>query len=97
MVLLGYGLVEIPRTVWRRSFPESRLQWHYYRVGRAAERLQSASFDLQRLLHVVQATSGPISRRDPLRKHMDLIVGFVEHYSPIPLCGGLGLCASLCC
>lgn len=86
MVLLGYGLVEIPRTVWRRSFPESRLQWHHYRVGRAAERLQSAGFDLQRLLQVVQATSGPISRRDPLRRNMDLIVGFVEHYSPIALC-----------
>ncbi len=85
MVLLGYGLVEIPRNVWRRSFPEARLRWHHYRVGKAAERLQTASHDLQRLLQVVQATSGPISRRDPLRRYMDIIVRFVEHYSPLSL------------
>lgn len=85
MVLLGYGLVEIPRNVWRRSFPEARLKWHHYRVGKAAERLQTASYDLQRLLQVVQATSGPISRRDPLRGYMDIIVRFVEHYSPLAL------------
>lgn len=31
IALLGYGLVEVPRTLWRRSFPESRLKWHYHR------------------------------------------------------------------
>lgn len=35
IALLGYGLVEIPRILWRRSFPESRLKWHYHRVGRS--------------------------------------------------------------
>lgn len=39
IALLGYGLVEIPRIFWRRSFPEARLKYHYHRVGRAAERL----------------------------------------------------------
>lgn len=39
IALLGYGLVEIPRIFWRRSFPETRLKYHYHRVGRAAERL----------------------------------------------------------
>jgi hypothetical protein len=31
--LLGFGLVELPRLLWRRSFPESRLKWHYHRVS----------------------------------------------------------------
>ncbi len=31
ILLLGYGLVEIPRVLWRRSFPEKRLRWHYHR------------------------------------------------------------------
>jgi len=39
IALLGYGLVEIPRIFWRRPFPETRLKYHYHRVGRAAERL----------------------------------------------------------
>lgn len=26
--LLGYGLVDIPRVLWRRSFPETRLKWY---------------------------------------------------------------------
>ena len=34
IALLGYGLVEIPRVFWRRSFPEKRLKWHYHRQGR---------------------------------------------------------------
>ena len=36
ILLLGYGLVEIPRVLWRRSFPEKRLRWHYHRRGHVA-------------------------------------------------------------
>ena len=42
IALLGYGLVEIPRIFWRRSWPETRLKWHYHRVGRAADKLTDA-------------------------------------------------------
>ena len=43
------------------------------RVGRAAEKLQDAAAEMARVATVVEATSQPMARRDPLRKHMDLI------------------------
>ena len=43
------------------------------RVGRAAERLEAAVVEMTRVATVVEATSQPMARRDPLRAHMDLI------------------------
>ena len=43
------------------------------RVGRAAEKLQDAAAEMAHVATVVEATSQPMARRDPLRKHMDLI------------------------
>ncbi len=75
IALLGYGLVEIPRIFWRRSFPESRLKWHYHRVGRAADKLTDSSDELERVLAIVLATSQQIPRGDAqLRHYMDLII-----------------------
>ena len=49
------------------------------RVGRAAEKLQDAAGEMARVATVVEATSQPMARRDPLRKHMDLIYKEVSH------------------
>lgn len=75
VALLGYGLVEIPRIFWRRSFPEARLKWHYHRVGRAAEKLTDASDELERVLAIVLATSQQIPRGDTkMRGYTDFII-----------------------
>jgi hypothetical protein len=75
IALLGYGLVEIPRILWRRSFPEARLKWHYHRVGRAADKLTDSSDELERALAIVLATSQQIPRAEAkLRRFMDLII-----------------------
>ena len=75
IALLGYGLVEIPRIFWRRSFPETRLKWHYHRVGRAADKLTDASAELETVLAIVLATSQQIPRSDTtLRRYMDLVI-----------------------
>lgn len=75
IALLGYGLVEIPRILWRRSFPEARLKWHYHRVGRAADKLTDSSDELERVLAIVLATSQQIPRAEAkLRRFMDLII-----------------------
>ena len=75
IALLGYGLVEIPRIFWRRSFPEARLKWHYHRVGRAADKLTDASDELERALAIVLATSQQIPRaEEQLRRYMDLTI-----------------------
>ncbi|KAL4450039.1 hypothetical protein ABPG77_010708 [Micractinium sp. CCAP 211/92] len=86
IALLGYGLVEIPRIFWRRSFPESRLKWHYHRVGRAADKLTDSSDELERVLAIVLATSQQIPRGDAqLRHYMDLIIKYADDYSPVRL------------
>ena len=75
IALLGYGLVEIPRIFWRRSFPESRLKWHYHRVGRAADKLTDSSDELERVLAIVLATSQQVPRGDTrMRHYMDAII-----------------------
>jgi hypothetical protein len=79
VALLGYGLVEIPRIFWRRSWPETRLKWHYHRVGRAADRLTDASDELERVLAIVLATSQQVPRADAkLRAYMDYIIRCVR-------------------
>ena len=30
-LFLGYGLVEVPRSMWRHAEPEVRLRWHLFR------------------------------------------------------------------
>ena len=78
IALLGYGLVEIPRILWRRSFPEARLRWHYHRVGRAADALTDASDELERALAIVLATSQQVPRGDVLlRERMDRCIRWV--------------------
>ena len=43
------------------------------RVGRAAEKLQTAAREMAHVATVVEATSQPMARRDPLRARMDII------------------------
>lgn len=43
------------------------------RVGRAAEKLEDATLEMQLVATVIEATSQPMSRRDPLRPYMDII------------------------
>ena len=86
VALLGYGLVEVPRVMWRRSFPESRFTWHLHRVGRAAARLDDAAKELERCLAVVLITSQQVHRSDTeLRRKADDLVEYTDRISPVPL------------
>ncbi|EIE27296.1 hypothetical protein COCSUDRAFT_64161 [Coccomyxa subellipsoidea C-169] len=53
------------------------------RVGRAGEKLEDAVVEMTRVATVVEATSQPMPRRDPLRKYMDIIYREAEEGSPI--------------
>ena len=48
------------------------------RIGQAAEKLEDAALDVQRVATVVEATSKTMSSRDPLRRYMDLIYAQVS-------------------
>ena len=55
------------------STPEAERVREACRVGRAAEKLQAAAREMAHVATVVEATSQPMARRDPLRAHMDTI------------------------
>ncbi|KAL0026350.1 hypothetical protein WJX79_001807 [Trebouxia sp. C0005] len=80
--LLGYGLVEIPRGMWNQANPEERLRSCSYRLGRCADTLEDAASELQSVITVVEATSQPMSRRDPMRPYMDIIYKYAQDKSP---------------
>ncbi len=53
-------------------------------MGRAAEKLEDAVVEMTTVATVVEATSQPMPRRDPLRKYMDIIyreVAFANTHS----------------
>ncbi|OQU76066.1 LMBR1 domain-containing protein 2 homolog A isoform X2 [Sorghum bicolor] len=71
--LLGFGLSEIPRNVWRSADWTRRLQFLSHRVSKMATKLDHAHQEYCNAIFVVQATSNQMSKRDPLRPCMDII------------------------
>jgi hypothetical protein len=85
IALLGYGLVDVPRSLWRASFPEARLRWRLHRVGGAAARAEAAAAELERALAVVLITAAQVPRSDPgVRAAADALVAYAARASPVP-------------
>lgn len=86
MALLGYGLVEVPKVLWRRSFPETRLKWHLHRVGKSWKRLEKAAKELEQCLIIVIVTVQQIPRSEIfLRQKADHLMEYTHQASPIAL------------
>ena len=69
-------------------------------MGRTADTLEDAAFELQSVVTVVEATHQPMSRRDPLRPLMDKIYEYAQSHSPFspsmcPKVGPLPVCGVL--
>ena len=82
VLLLGYGLVSIPRSLWRASFPDARLRACYAGVAASAERLAAAAAEARAVAAVVAATVAPVPRRDPLRPAADIVMAQAEATAP---------------
>jgi len=72
VVMLGYGLVELPRELWSQRSPKKLLEWHYCNAPQVEERLLFAQADLEDVLDAVE-------QFDPSRS--DLIVQ--AHYQDV--------------
>lgn len=72
-LLLGFGLVEIPRGLWRHANLDERAKWLSHKVAKVAEKLDHAHQELSTAIVITQATSTQMSRRDRLRPMMDII------------------------
>ncbi|PAN08329.1 hypothetical protein PAHAL_1G403500 [Panicum hallii] len=71
--LLGFGLSEIPRNIWKNADWSHRQKVLSHRVAKMAVKLDSAHQEYSNAIVVAQATSNQMSKRDLLRPYMDII------------------------
>lgn len=71
--LLGFGLSEIPKAIWRNADWTSRQKVLSHKIAKMAVKLDEAHQELSNAIAVAQATSKQMSKRDPLRPYMNII------------------------
>ncbi|KAK3211247.1 hypothetical protein Dsin_015953 [Dipteronia sinensis] len=71
--LLGFGLSEIPKSIWRNADWTTRQKVLSHKIAKMAVKLDDAHQDLSNAIVVAQATSNQMSKRDPLRPYMNVI------------------------
>ncbi|AQK56416.1 LMBR1-like conserved region family protein [Zea mays] len=71
--LLGFGLSEIPRNIWKNAYWSHRQKVLSHRVAKMAVKLDNAHQEYSNAIVVAQATSNQMSKRDILRPYMDII------------------------
>ncbi|KAJ7945435.1 LMBR1 domain-containing protein 2-like A [Quillaja saponaria] len=71
--LLGFGLSEIPKSIWRIADWTTHQKVLSHKIAKMAVRLDDAHQELSNAIVVAQATSNQMSKRDPLRPYMDFI------------------------
>ncbi|KAK4411700.1 hypothetical protein Sango_0243000 [Sesamum angolense] len=71
--LLGFGLSEIPKSIWRNADWTTRHKFLSHKIAKIALKLDDAHKELSNAIVVAQATSKQMSKRDPLRPYMDVI------------------------
>ncbi|XP_078429698.1 LMBR1-like membrane protein [Wolffia australiana] len=71
--LLGFGLSEIPKSIWKNADWDNRQKVLSHRVAKMAVNLDDAHQEFSNAIVVTQATSNQMTKRDPLRPYMDVI------------------------
>lgn len=75
VLLLGHGLVEVPRGLWQRAQRGHALRRAYFRAAKLSLERAEAQERLDELLQEIQQVSGSISSsHHPLRRHLDVIL-----------------------
>ncbi|KAK9795930.1 hypothetical protein WJX73_006763, partial [Symbiochloris irregularis] len=72
--LMGYGLVAIPKKLWRLADSKTQRRVLTHQAGVQADRAISARLELSKARALVAKVSEMFPRRDPMRKYMDKIV-----------------------
>ncbi|XP_015166131.1 LMBR1 domain-containing protein 2 homolog A-like isoform X3 [Solanum tuberosum] len=71
--LLGFGLSEIPKGIWRCADWTTHQKILSHKVAKMAVKLDDAHQEFSNAIVVAQATSKQMSKRDPLRPYMNVI------------------------
>ena len=83
VLLLAYGLVDVPRCLWRYSDLDAWSLHATTKIGKLNLKLEDAKQELKLSAAIANNVSRLISKRDSLRKYMDQI--FEEVSSIIPM------------
>ncbi|XP_076913225.1 uncharacterized protein LOC143571772 [Bidens hawaiensis] len=71
--LLGFGLTEIPKSIWKNADWTTRQKVLSHKIAKMAAKLDEAHQELSHVIAVAEATSKQMSKRDPFRPYMDII------------------------
>ncbi|CAL5224711.1 g7442 [Coccomyxa viridis] len=75
--LMGYGLVAIPRQLWRIADIKGAEKASFHKAGLQADRAIAAKKEMERVAALVNSVSGTFGRRDFLRRNMDKIEAMI--------------------
>lgn len=86
IAFLGYGLVAIPRLLWRLSSPATAFDRYCFALVKARDDLRCAEQDYEDTLRLVREYDRVIDRRDVFRKFIDTIISEIptSQYANIP-------------
>ncbi|EDQ90121.1 uncharacterized protein MONBRDRAFT_18680 [Monosiga brevicollis MX1] len=74
VLMLGYGVVDIPRLMWRRADIERTLRLYYYRVASINTELIEAEAELDTTQSDLLDIAGQCPTDSPLRAYLNLIL-----------------------
>jgi hypothetical protein len=73
-LLLGYGLVDVPRSLWFKSTTSLHLKQIYFKIAKLHGEKCDAEENLEDILNEVKTIAEKIRYNHPLRNCVDLIV-----------------------
>ncbi|XWS33360.1 hypothetical protein CRYUN_Cryun22dG0075300 [Craigia yunnanensis] len=76
--LLGFGLSEIPKSLWKNADWTICQKVLSHKIAKMAVKLDEAHQELSNAIVVAQATSNQMSKRDPLRPYMLSLFGILH-------------------
>lgn len=77
VLLLGYGLVEVPRSCWNAGHRGHSLRYAYFKASKLSLEKSEAQDKLDDVLEEVQLAAGSVTHQHPLRKHLEVILSKV--------------------
>ncbi|XP_042228373.1 LMBR1 domain-containing protein 2 homolog isoform X2 [Homarus americanus] len=73
VLLLGYGLVEVPRSLWHSASIVHTLHHSYFHAAKLSQERAESNERVNDLLQSMRALGGSIDPGHPLHSHMDVI------------------------
>ncbi|KAL3146885.1 hypothetical protein ABBQ38_014857 [Trebouxia sp. C0009 RCD-2024] len=79
--LMGYGLVAIPKELWRTADTKHYRKLLFHRAGVQADKAMAAHSEMSQVVALVHKVKGTFRRTDPCVKYMDRIVTTADSHA----------------